>query len=147
MPKKTLHFIAWLIILSNLALLVLVAYWLLKSYPMTYAAEPIPILNKNRQIARNEAIIMELHIVKNNNYSPTSSSTILCDDGSLFNLASRGVNLPNGEYTLISRSYVVPLTTSVGATCKFKFTNTYKVNPIRTQTKIWESETFKIIKE
>lgn len=146
MLRRFIHFIATVIIIGNLFLIGLVAYWLLKDYPITYVEQPIKILNENKQIARGEPIIMELHIVKSNNYGFSSSSTILCDDGRLFTLASRGVNLPNGEYTIVSRSYAVPITASVGTTCKFKFTNNYKVNPIRSKPIVWESEDFKIIK-
>ncbi len=146
MLRKFIHLLATLIIIGNLFLIGLVAYWLIKDYPVTYVEQPIEILNENNQIARGEPIVMKLNIVKNNNYSPSSSSTILCNDGSLFTLASRSVSLPDGEYTIISRSYILPDTVNVGATCKFKFTNNYKVNPIRTKSVVWESQDFKVIK-
>lgn len=145
MMKKILHILVWLIIIGNLALVGVVAVWLLKDYPTTYVEEPIPILNENKQIAIGEPIEMKLHIHKNNEYASSSSSTILCSDGNLFNLPSKSVNLPKGEYTLVSLSYIMPATATVGTTCTFKFTNNYKINPIRTQTRVWESERFTVV--
>lgn len=144
--KKIFHCLAWVAIIGNLALIGLVAFWLIHPYPLPTITQPIPILNENKEIAIGDPIKMKLEVNKQREMKPTTiTRNITCNDGNLVTLANISVqDLPKGSYTLISDKFILPPKVAKGSTCKFNFINTYKLNPLRSETTKYSSEQFKV---
>ena len=141
--KKILHVLAWVVIIGDILLVGMVAFWLVYPYNLPTVKEPIPIENENHVIAIGEPIKMTLIINKPQDMTPTIvAHNITCNDGNLVTLSSTGKTMPKGSYTIHSSSYVLPPKVAKGATCKFNFINTYKLNPLRSETVTWSSEEF-----
>jgi len=130
------------------AAMLLVIFWLLYPYKTADIYEPIPVLNKNHQVAPEEAIVMKLAITKYNLFPLDTNNSILCSNGRIYTIGSIVPNgkaiLPVGKFTRIQDSYHLPGDAEVGSTCHFEFQNTYKVNPIRNIIKTWKSENFSV---
>ena len=122
--------------------------WLVKPYKTADIVEPISVLNINREVAPGEPIQMELHITKYNSYPVEGSNSILCDTGRIYIIQSMTTklspSLPTGTFVRFQNKYKAPLDVSPGTKCHFVFRNSYKVNPIRTIIRQWNSETFTI---
>lgn len=143
--KKILHCAGWVVIFGNLALIGLVAWWLLHPYTLPDIKEPIPIMNENKVVAVGEPIKMKLQINKPREMAPTSiNRTISCNDGNLVTMTALAQDMPTGNYTIPSENFILPPKVAKGATCKFIFQNTYKLNPLRSETVIWSSEDFRV---
>lgn len=144
--KKILHYLAWFAIIGNLVLIGMVAWWLIHPYQLPVVKEPIPILNENKVIAVGEPIKMKLIVEKTREMKPTTvTRNITCNDGNLVTMSgSKSVDLPKGNYTMISDSIILPPKVAKGATCQFNFINTYKLNPLRSETTTYSSELFKV---
>ena len=90
-----------------------------------------------------------LKIDKQSDFTPVVSRNIFCEDGTTHLVQSTftgGTARPTGQFEA-SVSYEVPVTVQDGSTCTFEFQNDYQVNPLRTITKKWQSEQFKVIGE
>lgn len=142
--KKRWHIINSITFVSASILLLLLSFWSLYPYPTPTIKEPIQILNQNKKIAIGDRIVMKLEVTKPADYSPKGSVFITCNDGNLVTLAPLTTNLPVGSYTILNDKYTLPPKVAVGSECKFNFRNEYQVNPIRTVTGDWASETFKV---
>jgi hypothetical protein len=142
--RKFIHILASLIILGNLFIIGLIAFWLIYDYKVPDMKEPIEILNANNEIAAGDVISMKLEVIKSKSYKPNSTNFIKCNDGNLVTMNSTTKNIPSGSYVIESNTYILPPKVARGATCQFVFKNEYKVNPIRTITKEWVSEEFLI---
>lgn len=136
-------------IMIGLAMIVVI-FWLVYPYKTADIVEPIPILNKNHQIAPEEAIVMELDVTKYNIYPLEAYNAILCSNGRIYVIGSIVPNgksvLPVGHFIRKQDSYHLPGDAEVGTTCHFEFQNTYKVNPIRSVIKTWKSEDFTVVR-
>jgi|APGre2960657404_1045060.scaffolds.fasta_scaffold12679_4 hypothetical protein len=144
MIKKILHCAGWIAIFGNLLLIGLVAFWLIAPYKVPVVEEPIPIENINKTIAIGEPIEMLLKVEKHKELSPIVQHNITCTDGNLVAMASSPKVIPTGKYTIHSKNFILPPKVAKGATCQFNFINTYKLNPLRSQTEMWSSEQFKV---
>lgn len=142
MYSKIFHAIIWTIIIGNLMLLGLLAFWLFYPYKTTYLKQPIEILNPNNEIRIGDPIVMKLEVNKPNESQPISERFIVCEDGNLVTLATSSVNLPAGTYVVINDKTLLPPKVALDAKCKIQIVNTYRLNPVRTETVIWESEYF-----
>lgn len=143
--KKVIHFIGYAIIVGNLLLIGMVAWWLLHPYTLPAIKEPIPIMNENKIVAVGEPIKMKLQINKPREMAPTSiNRTISCNDGNLVTMTALAQDMPTGSYTTHSENFILPPKVAKGSTCKFNFQNTYKLNPLRSETVIWSSEDFRV---
>ena len=143
--RKLTHFIGYVIIAGNLALIGLVAWWLIHPYNLPTVNEPIPIENPDNVIAIGDPILMTLKINKTRDMTAsTSINNITCNDGNLVTMATTSKYIPVGAYTVNSSSYVLPPKVARGAVCTFNFINTYKLNPLRSQTITWSSEEFTV---
>ena len=141
--KKLLHCIGWVIIVGNLLLIGMVAWWLLHPYGLPQIAQPMPIENPNNEIAIGEPIMMTLKVEKPRDMTPTvSQRNLTCNDGNLVTLAGGTSTIPTGSYTIHSSNYVLPPKVAKGSVCKFNFVNTYKLNPLRSETITYSSEEF-----
>lgn len=138
-----------------LALLLLVAvtltmaiFWLVYPYKTADIVEPIKVLNPNHQIAPGEKIVMELKITKYHLYPVENDNSIVCDNGQLYvmnqTMPKGKSSLPVGTFTRIQNAYSLPNAAEIGTKCHFDFQNSYKVNPIRSIIKHWQSETFTV---
>lgn len=144
MIKKIFHFLGWAIIIGNLFLIGLVAFWLLYPYKISDVKEPIEVLNENKIITIGEPIKLKIEVNKPNDYVPVSQRFITCRDGNLVTLASSSLNLPKGQYTIFSDNIILPLKVAKGSICKLNVVNSYKANPLKTVSASWVSEEFKV---
>lgn len=120
--------------------------WLTWPYSVVDIEEPIPVLNENHEIAIGEPIVLQLNIDKQTDIAPDSNTAnITCNDGNLVTMTSEPKFIPVGQFTVISDRYALPPKVAIGAECQFNFLNTYEVNPIRTISKTWSSETFTVV--
>lgn len=143
--KKVLNALAWVAIIGNLCFIFLIAWWLIHPYRLPKLKQPIQILNENKTIAIGDPIKMNLIVEKDREMKPTSIvRNITCNDGNLVTMAGDIVDLPKGNYTVASDRFILPPKVAKGSVCQFNFTNTYKLNPIRSQTTTYSSEQFKV---
>jgi hypothetical protein len=122
-------------------------WWTFQPANLPTIATPIPILNENNEIAIGEAIIMQLEIDKPNPTRTISSTRLIkCNSGNLVTLTEQPVkDLPTGSFSVVSDSVVLPAKITPGDLCVFTYRNTYEINPIRTETVEWTSETFTVL--
>lgn len=143
--RKLLHCLAWVFIFGNLFLIGMVAWWLIHPYNLPSITEPIPIENENKIVAVGEPIKMKLQITKTSDMTPSIvQHDITCNDGNLVTMASSSKTLQKGTYTIHSSGFILPPKVVKGSTCQFNFINTYKLNPLRSETIIYSSEQFKV---
>lgn len=143
--KKTLHVLAWVIIFGNIFLIGMVAWWLIHPYGLPQITQPMPIENENKTIAIGEPIKMTLRVDKPREMTPAiSQRNLTCNDGNLVTLAGGIIPIPIGNYTIHSSNYILPPKVAKGSICKFNFVNTYKLNPLRSETITYSSEEFKV---
>ena len=144
--NKLIHLLATLIILGNLFIIGLAAYWQFQPYELPYIQEPIEILNENNEIAVGEPIKMHLYIVKNKEVRAVNQTPrIECESGNLVTLVGKARDLPVGSYSLTSDKYLLPPKVLVGDTCEFFFQTTFEINPLKTAQQDWVSEQFKVV--
>lgn len=121
-------------------------YWQVFPYQTAEIAVPMEVLNENNEVPNGGELVMFLMIDKQSEYTPVVSRNVICDDGSVHFVESTvtgGTARPQGIYDVTVR-FTIADNMPVGATCEFEFQNDYKVNPIRTITKKWRSEPFRI---
>lgn len=140
--KTILHYFAWVAIFGNIFLILLTGFWLYYPYQLPYVEQPIKIENPNKEIRIGEPILMTIHVSKPNDITPVSQHNITCNDGNLVTLAGGAVPIPTGSYTIHSSNYILPPKVAKGSICKFNFVNTYKLNPLRSETITYSSEEF-----
>lgn len=123
----------------------MVAWWLLHPYGLPQITQPMPIENENKTIAIGEPIKMKMEISKPRDMTPSvSQRNLTCNDGNLVTLAGGTTQIPTGSYTIHSSNYTLPPKVAKGSICKFNFVNTYKLNPLRSETITYSSEDFKV---
>lgn len=145
--RKTLHCLAWVAIIGNILLIGMVAWWLLHPYGLPQITQPMPIENENNEIAIGEPIRMTLKVDKPREMTPyISQRNLTCNDGNLVTLAGSANTIPTGSYTIHSSNYILPPKVAKGSICKFNFVNTYKLNPLRSETITYSSEEFLVKK-
>lgn len=142
--KKTTQYIIWTILFANALAIAVSLFWLLYPYNIATVTEPITILNKNHEIAVGEPIMMWLQVDKQTESTPETTAFITCNDGNLVTMNATSRTLPVGQYDIISENFLLPPKVLTGAKCEFNFTNVYRVNPLRTITQEWTSETFTV---
>jgi len=137
------------ILLGTAALLFQIAFWLVFPYKTAEVVEPMEVLNENKELTPNELLQLKFTFTKYTDISPTVSRNVLCSDGTTHFVAvqaSTGNSRPTGTFTANSK-YGLSESMPTDVTCFFQFTNEYDVNPIRTITKVWRSESFTIVEE
>lgn len=124
---------------------ILFSYWQLQPYELPYIKEPIKILNEDKTVRVGEPIKMEVHYIKlQQTTSINSSPRIECESGNLVTLVGRNVDLPLGQHTIVSDSYLLPPKILDGDKCRFFFQTTFRINPIKTVQEDWVSDTFTV---
>lgn len=141
-PRKWTHYLSYAALGTSLTVLLVTLFWLLRPYEVSDVKVPIRILNPGKEIRIGEQILMELEVSKPNAIRPESSVFVECDDGTLVPMVSQVTNLPLGEYTVVNDRYSLPSNVPRNHRCRFHFINSYQVNPIRSITRDWYSETF-----
>lgn len=124
-----------------------VYYLYLDQYTLPTVTEPIEIVNENNEIAIGEPIVMKLSIYKPQEIATYTTKFITCDDGNLVTLAPNRQTLPQNDepYTVTSTSNLLPPKVLVGAECEFTFRVEFEINPLKTDSREWTSETFTVI--
>lgn len=137
------------LLFGSMALLLQLGYWAVYPYKTAEVVEPMEVLNENKELTRDELLQLTFTFTKYTDISPTVARNVLCLDGSTHFVAvqpSTGDSRPTGTFTA-SPKYGITDGTPANVLCFFQFTNEYEVNPIRTITKVWRSESFTIIEE
>lgn len=129
---------------ASLYFLSLGVFWMTYPYKVANIQVPIQILNEHKQIAPGETIRMFIILDKYQDIKPSVDTFVICDDQSTFALDGKGKARPVGHFEYIVTDYTLSLGAKAGATCSFHFKNTYQVNPLKTITKNWYSEDFKV---
>lgn len=133
---------------SATGLLGIYLWWMLQPVAVPVITEPIPVLNENREIAYGEPIVLELDVLKTEDFRDSSSERFLkCESGNLVTLFSPGASteLPVGEYTVVSDVVELPQKVAVGDVCYHSFEVTFEVNPIRDIMATYDSEPFTVV--
>jgi len=119
--------------------------WSFYPYSTAEIQTPIKVLNENKEVAINGVIIMELNIDKRTDVFPDVTRNVICDSGRTYQVPNNQVTAPRPKGTYVSTvKFDMADTLLVGEHCFFRFTNDYKVNPIRSIVKTWDSEIFTI---
>ena len=138
--------VAWaagLSILGWVAIFAIYLAWTLWPVNLPTVDQPIPILNQNRTVAVGEPIIMELQVNKPDPVNVRAADRlIICDSGNLITLTPDAVDLPTGDFVVESSSVILPDKIIDGDRCTFLYRITYYINPVRSETAEYESETF-----
>lgn len=121
-------------------------WWEFFPYQTADVFVPISVTNQDNIVKRGEKLQLALTINKQSDYNPTISRNILCEDNVylVFAQGAGGSTRPRGVFTA-ETSYNIPDAVPANTPCTFIFINEYKVNPIRTITKVWASETFEVV--
>ena len=124
---------------------VLTAWWLNRPVTLPTVVTPIPILNPDQRIQVGEPIRMLLTIDKPQEVdTQRTSRAIVCDSGNLVTLTESTVDVPVGTFTAVADNVDLPPKVTQGDTCRFRYTVDYRINPIRIDTVVWESEPFTV---
>lgn len=141
---RFLETIGLVIIGLGIAYGVINLYWLLHDYSLPSVKTPIAIMNKNDEVAIGDRIEMRMVVDKPAVLKPEGSVFIECEDGNLVTMVPIITNLPVGKYISYNDKYVLPPKVAVGARCALQLKYTYQLNPIRTETLQWGTETFTV---
>lgn len=141
--KKLPYYFSMGIIITAIIGLVYFFYLILYPFKTVDLVQPIKVLNENHEVQRGGDLILEIDYVKYGNYTVDSSKNIICDDGNLVTMANNTTNLPAGQQKFVV-AFTIPQKISL-ANCYLQYTNVYKVNPLRNITKVWATETFRVV--
>lgn len=144
--QRIVEFLGIAVIAIAIFFLLALSFWSLYPYEVARVEEPIEILNEDKKISSSENIVLRATIFKPNDLRPEADFSVWCDDGNVYPLAPVVLNLPKGKTTITADQYALP-PANAGASCNVRFTATYRVNPVREITKVWESEEFTVIEE
>lgn len=123
-------------------------WWQAFPYKTADVIVPMTVLNENKEVRVGEKLRLELTFTKYTESNPEVSRNIYCLDGSVHFPTTQsitGTARPVGTFTA-RPEYGLPSNMPTDVLCFFQFTNRYQVNPIRTISKVWNSESF-IVKE
>lgn len=135
--------LSWAAILSAIALLLLVAYWLFIPYNVADVRQPFLVLNDGKLVNINGKLKLRLVVDKKLDFKPTSSPSIRCESGNLVTLTSTlPSDLPLGKYTIDSDNITIPPKFEVGDRCQYVTVQKWKVNPLREISETYYSEFF-----
>jgi hypothetical protein len=130
----------WLLVLS------VWVWWMLQPVSLPTVDEPIPVLNANNEVAIGETLLMSLEVSKPQELAPTNAQRFIeCQSGNLVTLTAAEVNLPVGEYEIISDTIVLPAKVSAGDTCRAVYIIGYQINPVRYEETQFVSEWFAVL--
>jgi hypothetical protein len=136
------------ILVGSFFLLVQLSYWLLWPYKTADVVEPMQVLNTDHIVERGDQLQVEVKYTKHTEITPLVSRNIYCLDESVHFIVvqnQNGTARPVGTFNAKAR-YDIPKSVPSDVQCFFQFTNEYDVNPVRTITKVWSSESF-IVKD
>ena len=130
-----------------LTLLAVYTWWMLQPANIPTVTEPMPILNENHEVAIGEPLLVELQVSKFQDLTPVGTTRYLaCDSSNLVTLTKlEPIDLPIGEYTVISDDIVVPAKITPGDMCRAIITVSYRINPVRVEGADFESDKFTVL--
>ena len=132
--------VGWMLILGT------ILWWELQPAKTTQVQEPIEILNPRNEVPIGQPIVLRLVVDKPQGITTEQAQRFLeCQSGNLVTLTASARDLPPGQYTIVSDSVILPAKVAPGDICVFVFRNTYRLNPIRTETAQWTSEPFLVL--
>jgi hypothetical protein len=108
--------------------------------PIVYN-EPFPV--HPTEVKKGETLTYTMEVNKRKQYTVDIHKNIVCQDGNLVTLASAHTNIPLGRQT-IKPEVIIPQKASF-STCYIEMTSVYQVNPLRSETQVMRTQSFKII--
>ena len=123
-----------------------IVWWQFVPYPTADVTVPIEVLNANNEVQRGGDIMLLVIFDKQSDITPEVSRNIICNTGNIYGVetAMDGRSRPTGKF-VAEVEFRLTENAKVGEICYFQFQNDYKVNPIRTIRKVWQSEPFTVI--
>jgi hypothetical protein len=103
--------------------------------------EPFPVYPE--VVHKGETLTFTMEVNKRKQYTVDVHKNIVCEDGNLVTLAPAHTNIPLGRQTV--RPEVVIPTKASYSTCYIEITSVYEVNPLRSETQVMRTQSFKII--
>jgi hypothetical protein len=110
------------------------------SLPIIYN-EPFPVYPA--EVKKGETLTYTMVVNKRKQYTVDIHKNIVCEDGNLVTLANTSTNIPLGKQTI--RPEVIIPTKASYSTCHIEITSVYEVNPLRSESQVMRTQSFKII--
>lgn len=108
--------------------------------PIVYN-EPFPVYPE--VVHKGDTLTYTMVVNKRKQYTVEVHKNIVCEDGNLVTLAPAKTNIPLGKQT-IRPEVIIPAKASY-STCYVEIESVYEVNPLRSETQIMRTESFKIV--
>lgn len=130
---------------STVYLTGLLVWWQFYPYQTASVEVPIEVQNKDDIIPKDEPIHLVIVATKSTNLRADISTGIICSNGDYYGATATqgGRRLPEGTF-IRNRFFLMDKDVPADETCFFRFNLDYKVNPIRTIHKVWDSEPFEV---
>lgn len=135
--------IGFIVLSILIVFLMVLLYWTIRPYQLP----SVRIETTETLLSRGDTIPLILFINKPaETNTPRVTVYQRCDDGFIYTLEARELNTPvtDGEVAIPSSRFTVPEETNTGVECHIEFKNEYKVNPIRSIIKIYDSNKYYI---
>jgi len=136
---------AWAGIISAIAILLLVAYWLFIPYTIVHVKQPFEVLNQNNEVAVGDDLLLKVELEVVADYRPAFAPIIVCKSGNLVTLTNNlPDDIPMGKYTFEALPVEIAPKFTIGDTCQYVAVLQWQVNPLRMIEETYHSEFFTI---
>lgn len=133
---STLGIVGWLIVLG------LAFYWIVQPVSLPITNTPAPITNGDTFKA-GDVIDFRLEVSKQDNLRVIESTRFVrCEDGQLVTFTNNTQNLPVGDYSIDGSTPPLPDQVASQTTCEYVIIVEYRINPLRTLTIEFFTESF-----
>ena len=127
-------------------LLGLWGWWSVQPVTLPTITEPIKVLNPGNRVAIGDTLLMELQVDKPVDLRAVGNTRRLeCVSSNLVTLTAGIIELPGGEYRVVSDTIVLPAKVTPGDECVAVLGVTYQINPIRVEHVEFHSEPFTVL--
>jgi hypothetical protein len=135
--------LSWITILATFALLCLCAFWLIYPYrTIEYSNIPFPVLNENKTVVAGNELVFQVEMIRYTDAVTFATRGLVGDFN--YTLESQVIKTPRGYNSMIA-CCLIPQEVESG---KYKYISvvSWRVNPLRTITKVTETEEFSVVK-
>ncbi len=139
--NRLLYFIAGSITVVALFTIALVTYWMIYPTSPLTITEPLKVLNPNHEVENGGVLILDAEFCKNTDVSGEVQISLIGKSVTVLTTVREG--LPKGCNHTPTKVQLPVLLNIEDRKVHYKVT--YKLNPLRTVVKEFESENFKIV--
>jgi hypothetical protein len=141
--KRGLTVFSWVTIGAWGTLIALGIWWTFMPVVLPTVTQPMPILNEGKVVTVGEPILIELTITKPEEITPQNTTRFIkCQSGALIPVSAETLDIPVGQFTVVSDSTIMLPGATRNDVCVVEFTVRYKINPMRSDTVVYTSEQF-----